>query len=256
VPEQVIPTAARNNELSMDQRAEIVNRPPTIVGYSPYRNTQSDIDVYRNEMANTMGSESNINQQDYTTPFTVGDAMQAASVVSKFGLIGSNEVEQANVDSTNITKESYDVTPQLQQSQRNFRNYRNSLTGSINTRRAMAGAGYANKLNADSNIIDQYHNMNNQANTQYEQRVADQRRYNIGQINYTNDINARNRGQRKTLMGNAWDSVSNFGTQLNTKVYANDAMSLLQTMFPDVYEDAPTALNRNRSLKLTRRNGK
>lgn len=193
----------------------------------------------------------------YNTPFTVGDALQAAEVVSKFGNLGSPEVEKINADTTSITKNTYDVRPQLFQNQRNFSNLRNNLvSNSINTRRAMLSNAYSTKLNADSQVISQYQNMNNEANVQYEQRLADQRRYNIQQTNYTNDLNARNRGQHKTLLDNAWTSVGNFGEQLNNKVYANDVMALYQEMYPEIYKDSGKALNRNRALKLGRRNGK
>jgi len=230
----------------------------TAPGGDPYTSANAPKPTLPGTTQHLNAVNSFVSKQDdysYTTPFTVGDALQAAEVASKFGMLGSPEVETPNLDSTSITKNVYDVRPQIYQSQRSFNQVKHGIGSAtnLNTRRALLSSAYANKLNTDSQIIDRYHNLNNEANTQYEQRLADQRRYNIQQQNYTNDINARNRGQHYTLLDNAWSSLGNFGEQLNNKVFANDAMALYEEMFPEVYKDNAKALDRNRSLKLGRR---
>jgi len=188
----------------------------------------------------------------YRTPFTAGDALQGIEVASKFaGLVGGYDKENVNLDNTNITKNSYDVAPQLYQSQRNMRNNLNSLdTSNINLRRSLYNQTYADKLNADSNTLAKYQDMNNQAQTQYEARLSDRRRYNVGQQNYTNDLNARNKGQYNTLMDNAFTSLGNFGEGLNQKVYANDTMNIYNELYPKVAGRVTNALNGEDILKF------
>ena len=205
---------------------------------------------------NTITSPNSANQ--YEVPVTVGDALQAVEVGSKFAqLIGGPEQERANLDNTYLTRQSFDVAPQLYQSQRNLSNQLNSVdTGNINLRRAIFNNAYANKLNNDSRIVEQYQNMNNAAATQYEDRVSNQRRFNVGQQNYTNDINARNRGQFDTLLDNAFTSLGNFGEGLNQKVYANDTMRLYEELYPQISKRVTNALSKDDLLKLLKlRNG-
>ncbi len=188
----------------------------------------------------------------YETPITWGDALQGVEVASKFmGLIGGPEKENVNLDNTNLTRQSFDVNPQLYQSQRNLSNQVNSLdTSNINLRRALFNQAYAGKMNNDSQVLSNYQNMNNSANIQYEDRVSNQRRYNVGQQNYTNDINARNRGAFNTLKDNAFTSLGNFGEGLNQKVYANDTVRLYEEMYPQVAKRITSALSQDDLLKL------
>lgn len=196
--------------------------------------------------------EGDVRNSQYETPITWGDALQGVEVASKFmGLIGGPEKENVNLDNTNLTKQSFDVNPQLYQSQRNLSNQVNSLdTSNINLRRALYNQAYAGKMNNDSQVLSNYQNMNNSANIQYEDRVSNQRRYNVGQQNYTNDINARNRGAYDTLRDNAFTSLGNFGEGLNQKVYANDTIRLYEEMFPQVAKRITDPLSKDDLLKL------
>lgn len=179
--------------------------------------------------------------------WATGDYLQAAKVLSGFGqLLGGSEREKPNYDNTQITQSVYDPNQALMQNQRT---YKDSLAGfdapSINTRRAYDNALYANKLGQDNQVISQYAQMNQQGRQQYEQRTADQRRYNVGQTTYTNDINARNRAAYKEAVDTAFTGLSNFGVGLNQKKQGYDTLGILKTMYPDVYANIMKSLNGN-----------
>lgn len=169
--------------------------------------------------------------------FTVGDGLQALTVLSKFGqLQGGAEVERPYYDTTSITKENFDPSNALAQSNRNFQTGLNTLqNSSINQNRSFLNKLQVNKLTQDSDILTKYNQMNQSARTQYEARTADQRRYNIGQTVGTNDLNARNRAAYKEAVDVALNSVGNYGKALNEKRTAYDSLAVLQKMFPDVY---------------------
>ena len=183
-----------------------------------------------NNIPTVAGSSSNNN-------WATGDYLQAAKVLSGFGqLVGGAEKEKPNYDTTNISQNVYDPSNALYQNQRNYKDAINGFDGpSINTRRAYANAMYANKLGQDDAVVSQYQQMNQQGKQQYEQRTADQRRYNIGQTTYTNDMNARNRSAYKEAVDAAFTGLSNFGVGLNGKQQAGDVLNILKTQYPDVW---------------------
>lgn len=168
---------------------------------------------------------------------TVGDGLQALTVASKFGqLQGGAEKEKPYYDTTAITRETFDPTNSLADSNRQFQQGLNTLrSGSINQGRAMANSLYAGKMNQDFDIRSKYDQLNKSAVTQQETRQAEQRRYNIGQTVGTNDINARNRAAYKEAVDVAFNSLGNLGKGLNEKKTAYDSLGVLQKMYPEVY---------------------
>lgn len=169
--------------------------------------------------------------------FTLGDGLQLLEVGSKFAQnIGGPEIDSPYYDNTTITKENYDPSNALYQSQRNTQLAKNSLqNSSINQNRSFLNNLQVNKLNQDSDILAKYNQMNQSAQTQYEARTSDQRRYNVGQTVYTNDINARNRGAYKNAVDTAFTSLGNYGEALNSKQQGYDALNILRTSYPEVY---------------------
>lgn len=207
----------------------------------------------------TSGRDTNGIPKDtnYHTPFTVGDALQGGEVLSKFlGLLGGPEKEKVQTDNTPITKESFDPRSQLYSQHRALQNYLdNANTTRPSIRNAIFNQGYASKVASEGETLNKYQQMNNAANTQYEQRLADRRRYNIGQQSYTNDINARNRGAFNTQKDTALTSLGNFGEQLNKKVYANDSLALLKKLYPNAGKVVNEGLSQADLLKLLKLNG-
>jgi len=202
---------------------------------------------------NPMGSEIGAKSpQDspYRVPFTTGDALQAFEVGAKvFNAFQPVEKEPTRLNTTPITKESYDPSNQLYQSQRTYQNAINSIGGSPNIRRAVGNQLYASKLAGDANTITQYGQMNNQARTNYETRLAQRRQGNIASQAYSADVNSRNRGARFGLQDNAFTSLGNFGQVLNQKRQAGDAINIYQTLFPGG-KSVTNALSQEDFLKM------
>lgn len=170
--------------------------------------------------------------------FTPGDYMQMIAMGSRFLNIGSSEVDRPNLDTTNISKNSYDVNPVLQQNNRNYQNALNNTNAiSPNLRRALANQMYATKLQQDSNVMDQYQQMNNQANVDYENRLSNQNRFNAQQTSYTQDINARNRGALRNARQTAYDQIGVAGMMLNDKKQASSYIQALKIRYPDISEN-------------------
>jgi hypothetical protein len=199
----------------------------------------------RNVLNDPATSASTTQNNTLTQKFTAGDIMQGAEVLSKFGqLIGGAEVEKPYYDNTNISKNSFDPSQSLYQNQRNYSAAVNGLdAGSINSRRIFANSMLGQKLNSDNQTLSQYQQMNRGALVDYENRVSNQRRFNIGQTMTTNDINARNRSAFKEAIDVASTSVGNFGEALNAKEQGYDVLKVLKNIYPDVYSRIIGELN-------------
>lgn len=168
----------------------------------------------------------------------IGDALQGIEVMSKFfGTMSPAEHQRPYLDNTQITKQSYDPRPALQQNDRSYQNALSSLsTPSINLRRALSSNMYASKLNADEQVISQYDSMNKQAKSQYEGAVSNKVRYNNQQMFAADDTNSRNRAAKDQAVQNAFTSLGNFGEALNNKDQAYSSLGLLKELYPDVYD--------------------
>lgn len=190
----------------------------------------------------------------YKTPFTVGDALQGVSVLSKFVQgFQPSEVEPQRSIATPITQETYDPTNILYNNQRQYSNLLNRNYGSAPIRRAVANQALATKMSADQNVLAQYAQLNQQANQRYQGRLEQRRGQNIQLEQYTRDLNARNRAARRTGIDNAFNSLSNFGVGLNAKTQAADQVNLLSNVYPDIANRALASLTQEDLLKLFRR---
>jgi hypothetical protein len=197
---------------------------------------------------------------DFMQGFTAGDIMQGIEVGSKFFNIAQGaEHEKPLLNNTAITKTAYDVNPALYSNQRNFQNSVNSIgTASAPQRRALINSMLATKLNSDNQTLSNYQGMNNQALTQYEDRVSNQRQQNVASTFRTNDMNAANRGAYDQAQQNAFTSVGNFGEALNRRKSSYDALKLLQINYPEIYDDVMTdfeGLGMKRKSKLSTKVG-
>lgn len=173
---------------------------------------------------------------DPTINFTAGDYMQMTAMASRLvDAFRKPERERPNLDTTDITRQYFDPTAQLQQSQASFQNASNSLsTNSENTRRALANNLYAGKLQADSGILAKYDEMNQSAKAQYEDRKSNQSRFNAGQVNYTNDINAQNRAAAMNARAAAFDQIGYAGMMLNERRQNQAYINALQQRYPEL----------------------
>lgn len=168
---------------------------------------------------------------------TIGDILQVGSLINSFSrLRGGAEKEAVNYDTTPITRKVYDVNNALYANQSNYANAANTVdTASASLRRALQNSLYAKKLGADSQALSQYDQMNQGERVNYENRVSNQQRYNIGQLSYTNDINARNRAAYDEATQAAFGNLANFGVGLNRRKQQYDALDLYGSTYKDVY---------------------
>lgn len=238
------PTPSTQQPLTMDQRAAQVSSM-----HLPFiDDNQKDAynKPWKTDAGRQMGlvgdrttdSTTTDNTAAPVTPFTVGDAMQTVSALSKFGmLIGGPEKQRLYSNAIPVTKESFDPTNALYQNQRSFTNAWNATSNipSINTQRAVLNSLYASNLSQQNNIMSQYQRMNQAANTQYEDRLAARRRENLGYKYTVDDINARNRGAYMNAVQNAFDTLSGLGQNFNQKSESNATMALYQEMYKDVF---------------------
>lgn len=207
-----------------------VSAPVQVQSTNPTSITPKQLEALKNVSTTTTKPKSN-------RGLMLGDFLQMSEVLSKFGqLAGGSEVERPYYDNTRITKNSYDPSQALNQNTRSYSTaIRNLDSQSINARRALAGSLLGSKMNADAQTLTQYQQMNQAANTDYENRTSNQRRFNIGQSLQTNDMNARNRAAYKEAVDVAFNSLGNFGQALNRKQTAQDQLGILATIYPDVY---------------------
>lgn len=184
----------------------------------------------------------------YKTPWTVGDAFKGLELIGKgIGAFGKAEKEPQLLDNTQITQEVYDPTQALYGNQRNYSNYLAGIGAAapINLRRGLAGQALASKYSSDAGIKSQYQQMNQGARTQYQERVGNQRRFNVASMARTNEINAANRAAQDSVQQNFFTSLGQFGEDLNRKRYSADMINLFKNQAPDVFDSYIKNLMRN-----------
>ena len=93
---------------------------------------------------------------------------------------------------------------------------------------------YASKLNADSTALGKYQEMNNQAQTNYEDRLSGQRRFNASKMDYTQNLNAQNRGASMNARQAGYDQLGEVGLMLNKKKEGQAYIEALKIRYPDI----------------------
>jgi len=178
-------------------------------------------------------------ESQYKTPWTFGDTLKGVELIGKsIGAFSKPEVDKPLIDRTQLTKESYDPTNALYQTNRTYNLYKNSLnTPSINLNRALNNSALAGKYSQDNQTLSQYDAMNKAAGTQYQQRASQQAQFNVQSQFRTNDINAANRAAQDSVQQNFYSSVGQFGEDLNRKKYAADIINLYRNQVPDVFDN-------------------
>ncbi len=167
--------------------------------------------------------------------YTTGDYMQMMAAISRLGNFQRPEQDTPNLDLTQLSKNSYDVNPVLGRNNRDYQNaLNNTSTSSPNLRRAIANQMYASKLNADSTALGKYQEMNNQAQTNYEDRLSGQRRFNASKMDYTQNLNAQNRGASMNARQAGYDQLGQVGLMLNKKKEGQAYIEALKIRYPDI----------------------
>lgn len=176
--------------------------------------------------------------------FTFGDYLQLGALAGQaIPLFGGPERVRPHLDNTQLRKQSYDPSQALYQNQRNFSNIASTInTPSETLRRALLNQLNASKVNQDQRVVTQYQEMNQRAQTDYENRLSNRQRFNAQQLTQVDDLNARNRAAYRGAVQNAFQSISNLGMAFNERDMQQKQLNLLQARYGDVYDRILTTL--------------
>lgn len=172
--------------------------------------------------------------------FTTGDYMQlgAVGVQSIAALLDRPHTPPARTVNSPITENRYNPARALQENQFTTNAAVNALGNNYSSAGVNSGLQnlYANKYKADSRIIQNYDQMNQQAKTQYEERLGQRDQFN-SQIQTQNDvIKQQDRANYTNGLYNALESVSNVGKGLNQKESSDKALKYLMLNDPEAYK--------------------
>lgn len=169
--------------------------------------------------------------------FSLGDALQLApAVTAMLRLRKGAQKETPQFDRTRITKERYSPNALLTNNQASYSNALNSASGPLTAVRGLQNSLLANKLKADNQVLSQYDQMNQRANTNYESRLQNQQRYNNAVRTSTDDLNSRNSAAYDASIRNVSQQVANIGLGLNQKEQDAQRMNLYRATYSDVYD--------------------
>lgn len=163
--------------------------------------------------------------------YGLGDYLQlGAAGASVLGaLFDRPEKQRPNLDRTQITENKYDPANALMQNQ--YTTNAGMMANANNYSSAGVQAGLqnlmANKYRADSQVQSQYDQMNNQARTQYEQRLQQQNQFNAQTLSANDDKNVANRAAYTNNLYGALQTVSNVGKGFNQKATSEKAIKAL-----------------------------
>jgi len=163
--------------------------------------------------------------------FGLGDYLQlGAAGASVLGaLFDKPEKQRPNLDKTQITQNRYDPANALMQNQYTTNAGMMANTNNYSSAGVQAGLQnlMANKYKADSQVQSQYDQMNNQARTQYEQRLQQQNQFNAQTLSANDDKNVANRAAYTNNLYGALQTVSNVGKGFNQKATSEKAVNAL-----------------------------
>lgn len=168
--------------------------------------------------------------------YGLGDYLQlGAAGASVLGaLFDRPEKQRPNLDRTQITENKYDPANALMQNQ--YTTNAAMMANANNYSSAGIQAGLqnlmANKYRADAQVATQYDQMNQQARTQYEQRLQQQNQFNAQVLNANDDKNVANRAAYTNNLYGALKTVSQVGSGLNDKSAMDKYLEILAKKDP------------------------
>lgn len=168
--------------------------------------------------------------------YGLGDYLQlgAAGASILGALFDRPEKQRPNLDRTQITENKYDPANALMQNQ--YTTNAAMMANANNYSSAGIQAGLqnlmANKYRADAQVATQYDQMNQQARTQYEQRLQQQNQFNAQVLNANDDKNVANRAAYTNNLYGALKTVSQVGSGLNDKSAMDKYLEILAKKDP------------------------
>lgn len=158
------------------------------------------------------------------------------------------EKQKAMYDNTPITLNQYDAHPYIQTNKDMLEDYMQRVSGdNYNANPALYASQYGNTARMNDEAYMKTAEMNNQARTQYETRLAEQNRYNNGEYARVADINAANRAARRDQMGRFFNNLNDMNTQDMNQQVANKQRQMDLAAYTMAYPSAKYAVNFNKS---------
>jgi len=135
-----------------------------------------------------------------------------------------------------ITPQSYDPSQALNRSQYAFNALKANIGNSVGDGARMANLqqGYANQGMNQAQIVNQYDQMNKQAQVNYEQRLA-QRQGENNQTRYAVDqIDDQNLGARNNAARALFTDAFSLGSEMNNQKSNQQSVQWLLSAFPEL----------------------
>lgn len=190
------------------------------------------------------------------SPYTTGDYMQlgAAGIKMLGSIFDKPERQVAQLDRTPITENRFNPSSALQQNQFTTNAGANALGNNYSSAGVASGLQnlYANKYRADSQVVSQYDNMNNQARSQYEQRMQQQNQFNAQQQSITDIANEENRAAYANNLYGSLDSVINIGKGFNDKQSNLKGLQYLKANDPKAFDSLMESLKTDNTTMETK----
>lgn len=190
------------------------------------------------------------------SPYTTGDYMQlgAAGIKMLGSIFDKPERQVAQLDRTPITENRFNPSSALQQNQFTTNAGANALGNNYSSAGVASGLQnlYANKYRADSHVVSQYDNMNNQARSQYEQRMQQQNQFNAQQQSITDIANEENRAAYANNLYGSLDSVINIGKGFNDKQSNLKGLQYLKANDPKAFDSLMESLKTDNTTMETK----
>lgn len=246
--------AAAYQALSNEQKAALINQ-----AVLKANKDNPDNDPYQQ-----VGTDLPPDKQppDLKYKYGIGDYMQlgAAGLQTALSIFDKPEVNRPRLDRTVITQNKFNPASALAQNQLTTNAARQNLANSYSSAGVASGLQnlYANKYRTDASIINQYDNLNQQARTQYEQRMQQQNQFNA-QVQAASDIaNEQNRANYTNGLYNSLQTLSNVGKGFNEQTTQQRALEILFNRDPEAYESLMSEMERTNKLtkKKTINDGK
>lgn len=170
---------------------------------------------------------------------------KAAELIGKGIIAGQKpEQEQALTDNTQFSRINFDPANALQQISLAENTARRALSDRAGSFSQVAGNVQQLATNSQrnrANTVERFRNLQQQENNRIAQLKSNQRRFNIGQADRTNVINAQNRAQAQNNLDALFTSIGNAGTSVERILNQRDrdkiSIEALRLIFPDVADN-------------------
>jgi len=135
-----------------------------------------------------------------------------------------------------INQQRYDAAPALNRSQYNFNALKTGLSNSVGdaARTSNLQQAFANKTMNEASIVNEYAQMNQQSQRDYETRLG-QRQSENNQYKYTtDDLNSRNKAARDNSVRQFLSTLGGLGGEINNQKSNTQAVGWLLKAYPDL----------------------